>query len=373
MGVSEPGAVARLTIGAFASACGLSAKALRRYDELGLLTPAYVDAFTGYRYYRPEQLERARLVAWLRHIGMPLARIRLVCDLFATDPPAAGREVEAYWARVEAETAARRDLAAFLVEHLTGGPTDRPEKGTAVMERSTLGIRYASRTERGLVREVNQDAVYAGERLFAVADGFGRDGAPAGEAAIGALRAGIPAGAAGADLLNVLAGSMADANRAVERFEDSGTTLTAMAWTGSQLALVHIGDTRAYLLRDGELFLVTHDHTVVQSMVDAGDLDAAEAASHPQRAMLVRALTGGDEGLRADVRLQDVRAGDRYLLCSKGLSVVVAQPEIDRTLTAPPGGTRPTPQEAVHALTALAHEAGAPDNVACVVADVVAL
>lgn len=237
-----------------------------------------------------------------------------------------------------------------------------------------LGVRYASHTTRGHVRETNQDAVYAGERLFAVADGYGRLGAPAGEAAIEALRARLPEGLGGADLLNALAASAEAAGRAVEPFEESGTTLTALAWTGSQLALVHIGDTRAYLLREGELFLITHDHTVVQAMVDAGDLDPSEAASHPQRAMLVRALAGGGattEGTGSfDVRLRDTQPGDRFLLCSDGLSAVVAQDAIREAL-AP--AASPSPEAAVAALMSLVEAAGAPDNAGCVVADVVAL
>src|SRR5215218_544427 len=96
-----------LTIGAFARASRLSPKALRLYDELGLLSPARVDPVTGYRFYAPGQLEQARLVAWLRRLGMPLARIQRVCGL---DPAAAAREVRSYWAGVESDTAARRDL-----------------------------------------------------------------------------------------------------------------------------------------------------------------------------------------------------------------------------------------------------------------------
>src|SRR5206468_9723543 len=115
-----------LTIGAFARACRLSPKALRLYDELDLLRPARVDPHTGYRYYAVEQLEQARLVAWLRRLGMPLARIREVCAL---QPAAAAREIRAYWARVEAETAVRRDLTAFLVDHLT----EQPRKDTTML------------------------------------------------------------------------------------------------------------------------------------------------------------------------------------------------------------------------------------------------
>ncbi|MDT3397232.1 MerR family transcriptional regulator [Streptomyces sp. B1866] len=357
-----------LTIGAFAKASRLSPKALRLYDELGLLPPARVDPVTGYRLYAPEQLERARLVAWLRRLGMPLARIREVCAL---DAAAAAREVRAYWARVEADTAARRDLAALLIDHL-----DQLARKDSAMPsvNQPLGLRYAALSDAGLVRETNQDTAYAGSRLLAVADGFGRAGAPASAAAVDALKRleteSVPAG----DLLNVLADAVEQAGRAVRGVaaaepapREVGTTLTAMLWTGSRLALVHIGDSRAYLLRDGEIFQITHDHTVVQTMVDEGRISAEEAASHPQRSLLMRALAGGGEGAVApDVRLRDARPGDRYLLCSDGLSSVVAPGDVRRVLTAAGG-----PDRAVRDLVALAHESGAPDNVSCVVADVV--
>ncbi|MEZ7154397.1 MerR family transcriptional regulator [Streptomyces sp. MAD19A] len=357
-----------LTIGAFAKASRLSPKALRLYDELGLLTPARVDPDTGYRRYAPEQLEQARLVAWLRRLGMPLARIRRVCAL---EPGEAAGEIRAYWARVEADTAARRDLAAFLVDHLNGkDPT---------MSRTTapLALRYAALSDTGRVRASNQDTAYAGSRLLAVADGYGAGGAPASAAAVDALRSleseTVPAG----DLLNALEDALGRAEQAVhgvtspgdggaDADADAGTTLTAMLWTGSQLALVHIGDSRVHLLRDGELFQITHDHTVVQSLIDEGRLTPEEAASHPQRSLLLRALGRGADAT-PDLRLHDARAGDRYLLCSDGLSTVVPAGDVLRVLT----GT-PEPEAAVRELVALANESGGPDNVSCVVADVVA-
>lgn len=345
-----------LTIGAFAKASRLSPKALRLYDELGLLTPARVDPVTGYRLYAPEQLEQARLVAWLRRLGMPLARIRHVCAL---DAGPAAEEVRAFWAQAEADTAARRELAAFLVGHLTRKEPAMP-----------LKICYAALSDTGLVRESNQDTACAGDRLLAVADGYGRRGAPASAAAVDVLRRleteALPAGG----LLNVLEEAIGEAGRAVHGVAasapgDAGTTLTAMLWTGSQLALVHIGDSRAYLLRGGELFRITHDHTVVQSMVDEGRLTPEEAASHPERSLLLRAL-GQDPGATADLRLHDALPEDRYLLCSDGLSAVVPAEEIRRVL-ARSGG----PEETVRALVALANGSGGPDNVSCVVADVV--
>jgi len=358
-----------MTIGAFSKACRLSPKALRLYDELELLRPARVDPETGYRYYAPEQLEQARLVAWLRRMGMPLAGIR---EVGALEPAAAAREIRAFWSRVEAETAARRDLASFLVDHLTGPlpgslPRTLPSKETTMLE-----LRYSALSDTGRVRPANQDTAYAGTRVLAVADGFGSGGAPASGAAVEALKfldaEPLPAGS----VLNLLEDAVQGATEAVREVagptDEVGTTLTALVWTGSQLGLVHIGDSRAYLLRDGGLFRITHDHTVVQSMIDEGRLTPEEATAHPQRALLLKALTGGGPAAAPapDVRLHDARAGDRYLLCSDGLSTVVPEDTIKETLT-----TAPEPAEAVRALVAGANASGGPDNVSCVVADVV--
>ncbi|MDX3853294.1 MerR family transcriptional regulator [Streptomyces sp. AK02-01A] len=354
-----------LTIGAFAKASRLSPKALRLYDELGLLTPARVDPVTGYRLYAPEQLDQARLVAWLRRLGMPLARIQQVCTL---DAGPAAKEIRAFWSQVEADIAARRDLATFLIDHLSWkdpamSPISKP-----------LGIRYAALSDTGLVRESNQDTVYAGSRLLAVADGYGSGGAPASAAAVDALKSletdSIPAG----NLLNVLEDAIDQAKQAVHGVsgagpssEEAGTTLTAMLWTGSQLALVHIGDSRVYLLRDGELFQITQDHTMVQSMVDEGRINPEEAVSHPQRSLLIRALGQGVDGT-PDMRLHDAQREDRYLLCSDGLSTVVPTEEIRRVLS-----DISDPEQAVRELVALANGSGGPDNVSCVVADVMEL
>ncbi|MFD7126561.1 MULTISPECIES: MerR family transcriptional regulator [Streptomyces] len=418
-----------VTIGEFARLSRLSAKALRRYDELGLLRPALVDPVNGYRYYDPAQVEGARLVAWLRRIGMPLSRIGRIVAL---DAGAAAVEIRAYWARVEAETAARRDLAMYLVDHLsaegrsmsripgstgstgnaggtghagdtgrTGSPGGAEDTGSRGGRGSSgsgapggpgvlggpvavpLAIRCAALTDTGAVRTTNQDAAFAGPRLLAVADGFGEGGAEASAAAIEALKPTAWGGGDGAlsaaDLLNALEDTADSASRAVwdavARCADpdgSGTTLTAMLWTGSRLGLVHIGDSRAYLLRGGELFRITHDHSLVQSMIDDGSLSREEAASHPGRALLLKALVGEARSApvavasRPDVRLREVLAGDRYLLCSDGLSAVVDEAELRAAVIA-----AEAPEEAVRRLVGLAHEAGGPDNVACVVADVV--
>lgn len=349
-----------LSIGAFARASGLSPKALRLYADLGLLTPAAVDGRTGYRQYHPDQLDHALLVAWLRRLGMPLARIRVVTAL-----PRAGAagEVAAYWRSAEADHAVRRELVAALVDHLDG----REPPMTDNLTDDNLVVHCAARTDRGLVREQNQDAAQAGDRVVVVADGFGPAGARAATIAADAVLTGPPAAG---DVLGALRAAAQEADEAVRRLgadgPDSGTTLTALAWAGSELALVHIGDSRAYLLRGGRLTRLTHDHTLVQAMVDEGRLTAAEAESHPRRLDLVRALHGG-EPARPDALVQRARPGDRYLLGSDGLHRVLPVDVLRAVLAEVPGA-----QAAVDELVRRVHAAGAPDNVACAVADVVA-
>ena len=239
----------------------------------------------------------------------------------------------------------------------------------------TLGIRYAVRSDTGLLRENNEDAAYAGARLLAVADGLGghAGGEVASAAVIDALKpldADLPAG----ELLNALEHAVHQANESLQQIAESdpslrglGSTLTAMLWSGSQLALVHIGDSRAYLLRGGELFQITHDHTLVQSMVDEGRITADEATSHPQRSLLMRALAGASDAC-ADIRLHDARPGDRYLLCSDGLYTVVTAEQLRQVLS-----TVADPEDVVRQLIDLANQGGGPDNITCVVADVVEL
>ncbi|MEO3771019.1 MerR family transcriptional regulator [Micromonospora sp. B9E7] len=352
-----------MTIGVFAQAVGLTPKALRLYDQVGLVPPAAVDAESGYRLYDPAQLPSARLVAQLRGIGMPLATIRVVCGL---DPAAAADAITAYWRRVTADTAARARLATILVDHLSEGGATMSDPSSAV------AVRSAARCDTGLVRDSNEDAAYASDRLLAVADGIrGPGGAAASAAAIDALTPLALVDAAAVDLLTMLAAGVADADRSVRGLATDdyqpGTTLTALLRSGSQLALAHVGDSRAYLLRDGELSLLTQDHTWVWAQVDQGRLDRDEAAAHPQRALLVRALGAGAQ-VEVDLALRTARPGDRYLLCSDGLSAVVDRAAVRSALAAPTD-----PGDTVRALVELARAEGAPDNIACVVADVVAV
>ena len=166
----------------------------------------------------------------------------------------------------------------------------------------TLVLRYSARSDRGLVRQNNQDAVYAGPRLLALADGMG--GHAAGEVAsslvISAL-APLDEDDPGDDLLAELREATVEGNAAITRhvadapdLEGMGTTLTAILFAGTRLGLVHIGDSRAYQLRDGTLSQITKDDTFVQSLIDEGRITEEEAHTHPQRSLLLRAITGQD-------------------------------------------------------------------------------
>jgi len=237
----------------------------------------------------------------------------------------------------------------------------------------TLALRYAVRSDVGLLREGNEDSAYAGPRLLAVADGMG--GHAAGEVAsavaISAL-AGLDDDLPPNELRIALSTAVAHANQILHDMVSAdpsitgmGTTLTAMLWSGSTVALCHIGDSRAYVLSDGQFVQITHDHTLVQSLVDDGRISPDEAATHPQRSLLLRALDGTSDA-EPDLSVRDARAGDRYLLCSDGLSGVVSEETLHRTLA-----TVASPEEAVLQLVELAIKGGGPDNITCIVADVV--
>jgi serine/threonine protein phosphatase PrpC len=235
----------------------------------------------------------------------------------------------------------------------------------------TLSLRYAVRSDRGLVRGNNEDSVYAGPRLLVIADGMG--GHAAGEVAsklvvrsLERLDEDRPV----ADLLAALRAAVEEANHDIADAIDSdseldgmGTTLTALRFVGNQVGLVHVGDSRAYLLRAEHLSQITHDDTYVQSLVDAGRLTPEEAAYHPRKSVILRALMGAE--VDPDVSIREARAGDRYLLCTDGLSDVVTAPTLLETLS------EGDPQECADRLVELALRGGGPDNVTCIVADVV--
>lgn len=235
----------------------------------------------------------------------------------------------------------------------------------------SLTLRYAVRSDRGLVRNNNEDSVYAGPRLLAIADGMG--GHAAGEVAskivIGTIEP-LDEDRPIADLIGAMRDAVADANAALADsvdhdadLEGMGTTLTAIRFAGSRIALVHVGDSRAYLMRGGQLSQITHDDTYVQSLVDSGKLTPEEASHHPRKSVILRALTGAE--VEPDISIREARRGDRYLLCSDGLSDVVTASTLLETLS------EGTPQGCADRLIELALRGGGPDNVTCIVADVV--
>jgi len=237
----------------------------------------------------------------------------------------------------------------------------------------TLALRYAVRSDVGLLREGNEDSAYAGPRLLAVADGMG--GHAAGEVASSvtiAAMAELDSEPPGGDMLAELAATVAEANARLQEMivadpavEGMGTTLTALFWSDGHAAVCHIGDSRGYLLREGELYQITHDHTLVQSLVDEGRISADDVSTHPQRSLLLRALDGRSIA-EPDLSVHDGRAGDRYLLCSDGLSGVVSDETLRDTLAA-----IEDPEAVTRQLIELALHGGGPDNITCIVADVV--
>jgi protein phosphatase len=235
----------------------------------------------------------------------------------------------------------------------------------------TLTLRYAARSDRGLIRGGNQDSVYAGPRLLAVADGMG--GMAAGDVAsniVIATMAPLDEDIPGSAMVDKLRGAVDTANQQIRdavdanpALEGMGTTLTALLFDGSKIGMVHIGDSRAYLLRDDEFTQVTKDDTYVQMLVDEGRISLEEANSHPQRSLLTRALDGRDADPEYSVR--QALAGDRYLLCSDGLSGVVSAETIEGTLR-----EYKDLGQCTERLIQLALRGGGPDNITVIVADV---
>jgi protein phosphatase len=237
-----------------------------------------------------------------------------------------------------------------------------------------IALRYAARSDVGLVRANNQDSGYAGPHLLVIADGMGghAGGDIASSLAIGEL-APLDGESHGADALGHLSEAVYAAHRELlgrvaeePNLSGMGTTVTALLRSGGRFALAHIGDSRAYLLREGELVQITRDHTFVQRLVDDGRLSPEEAETHPQRSVLMRVLSDVVDDVEPDLSMREARIGDRYLLCSDGLSGVVSFETLRDTLAA-----AKDPTKTCEMLVQLALRSGAPDNVTCIVADVI--
>lgn len=234
----------------------------------------------------------------------------------------------------------------------------------------TISLRYAALSDIGRVRKKNEDSGYASARLLVVADGMG--GPPAGDLAsaltVQTMRR-LDEPVTG-DLVEALAGAVHRANdRLSERVESDpsvegmGCTLDALLTDGDRVALAHIGDSRAYLLREGALTQLTADHTFVQTLVDEGRITLEEARTHPHRSLMIRALDGRSE-LEPDIALLDIRVGDRIMLCSDGLSGFIDDGMIGRLMNIG------TVDVAASTLVRSALEAGSNDNVTCILAEV---
>jgi len=221
------------------------------------------------------------------------------------------------------------------------------------------------------MRANNEDSVYAGPRLLALADGMG--GHASGEVASNVVIstfAHLDEDRPIDDLISTLRDTTAAANNNLRamieqdpNLDGMGTTLTALLFAGSRVGLVHVGDSRAYLVRGGTLSQITHDDTFVQALVDEGRLTMEEASSHPQRSLILHALNGAE--VEPDLSIREARVGDRYLVCSDGLSDVVSPDTLLEALQLP------DPHQSADRLVELALRAGGPDNVTCIVADVI--
>lgn len=238
---------------------------------------------------------------------------------------------------------------------------------------TNLGLRFAARSEIGRVRRNNEDAGYAAMDLLVVADGMG--GHEAGELASAATVAAVVAAASnsvGADeVLNQLAEAVitsgeyiADVVSGDRDLAGMGTTMTVVALREDRIAMAHVGDSRAYVYRDGALQQMTRDHTFVQTLVDSGEITLEQAAVHPRRNLMMRAIDG-IHAVEVDLSVRETREGDRYLLCSDGLCGVIDANTISKCLS------QEDLTQAVTLLIDAAMAAGAPDNITVVVADVV--
>ena len=239
-----------------------------------------------------------------------------------------------------------------------------------------LTLSAVARSEVGLVRKINEDSGLVGTQILAIADGMG--GHVAGEIASSiAIKAILPLDsrislASPVDddaitdfLLHTLAGvddqigAMIDAD---PNLDGMGTTLTALVFDSNRIAVVHVGDSRCYRMRDGKTDQLTRDHTLVQELADQGRISEEEALEHPLRSLLTQALMGHHD-ISPDIELYDVKDRDRFLLCSDGLSSVVSISELHKLLASD------SITDALNGLIDAAIKNGAPDNVTAIVAD----
>lgn len=238
----------------------------------------------------------------------------------------------------------------------------------------SLGLRYAARSDVGRVRRENQDSAYAGPHLLVIADGVG--GAVRGDVASSAAvdelrRLDVPPATEGKTPLKSLTEAV---NRAHDRLrtivrehpelDGTSTTISAGIFDGSNLGIVHVGDSRGYLLRGGELKPLTTDHTFVQSLIDEGRITEEEARVHPHRNLILKAVDGVHEP-EPDTQTVELEAGDRLLFCSDGCCGVLSDEQMGAIVG------QGSLDDAAAQLVSRALDAGSSDNVTVVVAEVV--
>lgn len=353
-----------LSIGEFAAQSGLSARVLRGYAAAGLLVPAAVDGRSGYRYYAPGQLRLARLIVLLRRARVPLSEIAV----FIRHPDSG--TLRRWEGELDLEARYRRQALAEAGRHLglAAACGLARHEGDDVMTTQTAG----SATDPGTARTTNQDALVISPPLFAVADGLGQS--PGGETASRLALDTLSAAFIGPPGAEALAAAFRQASRAVwERastdppLHGMGTTLTAVAvlQTGPQtrLAVASIGDSRAYLFQDGQFRQLTRDHSVVQALIDAGQVPASQWRTHPDRSLLTRAL-GIAPVVEPDITLPEVTGNARLLLCTDGLTAQADHAEITAVLSGP-GDL----DQIASDLIALANNNGGADNTAVIIVD----
>ena len=353
-----------LSIGDFSARCGLSVRMLRSYAAAGLLLPTAVDSSSGYRYYSDAQLEKAQIIGLLRRAGIAIEAI----TEFFNQPRL--ELLDGWDSEIVSSSVSRRRALAQARERLALGsskhrPQETPRAPTEGGQMTTSFESGAATHQGG--RQSNQDVWLAAGQLFAVADGMGghERGDVASRLAVDALEA-----AFGADpSVGGLLGACREANRVVWQEAQGGpensimgTTVVAFALTSDAVGVVaHVGDSRLYRLRGGRLSVLTQDHTVVEESLRSGELTAAEAASHPHRNVLTRAIGVGPH-IDVDFSGVSLEAGDRLLLCTDGLFRSVAPEELTQLLA-----SQDTPQGVAESLVGAALERDAEDNVTALV------
>jgi len=352
-----------LAIGEFAAQSGLSAKMLRSYASAGLLVPAAVDRWSGYRYYAQSQLREAQLILWLRHAGVPLREIARFLD----NPSA--EQLRRWEQALDLETESRRSALAEVRDQLAASLTAGMEPAVAAL---VTPLQWGSTSLVGSAGNGNQDALLTDPPLFAVADGMGRSpgGQIASQLVLETLQACVTAPASVETLVQATrqaAHAVWQRIEADQALEGMGTTLTAaVALPGDAqpgIVIVSIGDSRAYAYTGGQLRQLTRDHSVVQGLIEAGRARPEEWRHHPQRHLLTRAI-GIAATVEPDIILPPALASTRLLLCTDGLTAHVDEPAILAVLE-----TSASAQQTASELARLAQRNGSTDDVTVVIID----